>query len=367
MSLDTQLHDLLDERLDAVVPAHGDLATVLRDGRRMRRRRRIVTGAVGLLAAAAVVSGGLVLLDGTASGPRRDRAVDALGPMDFTHGLRAYGDPGYTLHIGGRTVDASAVPFLDTDALATGEGVVYYQQGDLRMVREDGTVVTLDDGDPTPGDFHPTAKGDAREPLVAYALAESGTVVLKVLDTVTGEVVASHDLGCSGTCGELVLDGIDSDAVFVRTTSGTSVWEFRNGDTMAPFAGSGTRVADVRHGVVLYDGPAPRGESSGDWRLVPGAIDAQLTFDGRHVLYWSNRLEPTLPDEDAVTLKAGPAKGLGFWTIDTDGSVLAAVPDGSGTQGNYTVYDCEVPSGSCVELGPLRPRGGDPAFVGNDM
>ena len=33
----------------------------------------------------------------------------------------------------------------------------------------------------------------------------------------------------------------------------------------------------------------------------------------------------------------------------------------------FTVYDCEVPSGTCEELGPLDPEGGDPMFIGNDM
>ena len=33
----------------------------------------------------------------------------------------------------------------------------------------------------------------------------------------------------------------------------------------------------------------------------------------------------------------------------------------------YVVYDCEVPSGVCEELGPLTVAGGDPMFIGNDM
>ncbi len=32
-----------------------------------------------------------------------------------------------------------------------------------------------------------------------------------------------------------------------------------------------------------------------------------------------------------------------------------------------TVYDCQVPSGTCTELGPLTALHGDPEFIGVDM
>jgi hypothetical protein len=66
----------------------------------------------------------------------------------------------------------------------------------------------------------------------------------------------------------------------------------------------------------------------------------------------------------AVTLEQGPLNGLGFWTIDTDGTVLVASPD---KRQGFMVYDCQVPSGACEEVGPLDPQGGDPMFIGNDM
>ena len=103
------------------------------------------------------------------------------------------------------------------------------------------------------------------------------------------------------------------------------------------------------------------------YRLVQGAIDAQLTFDGKYVLDWSSRLRSTDGSPDLV-LGEGPTKrddGLGFWAIDSDGSVLVARPDGE--YPHYLVYDCEVPSGACEELGPLVTEGGDPEFIGVDM
>jgi hypothetical protein len=100
---------------------------------------------------------------------------------------------------------------------------------------------------------------------------------------------------------------------------------------------------------------------------VKGAIDAQLTFDGGHVLYWSGRLAPTDPGGSVIVLEVAPRKANafeGFFNVDTDGSILVAHP---ARRGSYTVSDCELPSGACTELGPLTPTGGDPMFIGNDM
>ncbi|MBF4766483.1 hypothetical protein ISU10_01725 [Nocardioides agariphilus] len=360
--LDTQLRDLLDERLEAVAPPGGNMGSAVARGRVLRRRRRLLTGGAGAAALVAVAAVGAALMTGSGGGPRPDTAVEPLGQMDFSHGLQAYGDPGYTLHIGGRTVDASGLEWLDTDAVATEQGVVYYARGDLLLVQEDGTTKTLDKGARTPGRFRPTAKADASEPLVAYALEQDDAVVLKVIDTARDKVVASRVLDC-GSCRGLVIDGIDSGAVFVRDADGTSIWRYGDSDELVPFAGSKTRVADVRSGTVLYDGPAPDTAESSSWHLVRGAIDAQLTYDGKYVLYWSSTLEPTDPSGSPVVLEQPPGKRSGFWSIDTDGTVLVAAPDKNG----FTIYDCEVPAGACEELGPLDPKGGDPMFIGNDM
>ena len=129
---------------------------------------------------------------------------------------------------------------------------------------------------------------------------------------------------------------------------------------MQQLAGPKTRVADVRNGVLLYDGPAPDGPAAATYRLVPGAIDAQLTYDGGHILYWSNRLEST----DGGTPIVLDQKAT-FFTVDTDGSILAV---GAGEGSTDLVYDCEVPSGRCAELASLDTRHGDPMFMGrSDM
>jgi len=111
---------------------------------------------------------------------------------------------------------------------------------------------------------------------------------------------------------------------------------------------------------MLYDGRPPA--DLGLTRVkAPG--DATLTFDGKYILDWSSRLRSTDGGPDLV-LDAGPTKGLGFWAIDSDGSVLVAAPDGA--YPHYLIYDCEVPSGDCEQLGPLVTTSGDPEFIGAD-
>ena len=72
------------------------------------------------------------------------------------------------------------------------------------------------------------------------------------------------------------------------------------------------------------------------------------------------------PDE-AVVLERGPVTtddGLGFWTIDTDGSVMVAWTEG---YPRFTVDDCDPVTGACEQVGRMTTRGGDPQFLGNDM
>lgn len=355
------LQDLLSTRLDALDAPPGDLAAVVRSGRARRRRRRT---AVGVGVAAAVVAVGAVAAPGLLGPGAPPRATDfaAVGPLDLDEGLRAWADPGRTLHIGGRELSARTYDFLDTDAAATPAGVVFFDAGRPYLLTESGESTALVDGPVTYAeDFHPTAKADSTAARVAYATLGDGQATLTVRDLDAGEDVASTEIACGG-CGDLVIDALDDGVVFVRDGDGTRTWDSATGE-WSDFAGPRTRVADVRNGVVLYDGPAP---TASGWELVKGAIDAQLTFDGRHVLYWSTRLLPTGPDDSALILDVPGAgkEGAAFVAIDTDGSVLVAI----GARGPETsVYDCEVPSGSCTELATLEFQGGDPMFLGNDM
>ncbi len=361
----TDLRELLEQRIDAIPPGTGDLVRGRSAGRRRRGRRR---AALGSAAAAAVV-----LVGGTAAvvlddGPQGWDVASvragyaSLGALDFSEGVRAYGDPGGLVYLGGREFPAEDLEWLDTDAVATSSGIVFFDDGRPVLLDGSGDFTELVVGplDRAPG-FHPTAKAEAAEPVVAWATLRDGQATITVRDLATGEDVASVEPDC-GRCDGLVIDGLDGGVVFVRDRSGTRTWDSATGE-WSDFAGPATRVADVRNGVVLYDGPAPT--DPGDWRLVAGAIDAQLSYDGGHVLSWSSTLEPTTPGGTPVVLEQGPAGGgLGFWTFDTDGSVLVMTAKRYPV---FTAYDCVLPSGACEKVGVLEPTGGDPVFIGNDM
>jgi hypothetical protein len=262
--------------------------------------------------------------------------------------------------------DADELDYLDTDATATPYGVVFYDDGRPMLLDESGEVSELVDGpveaDP---DFHPTAKADSAAPHVAWAVLSEGTASITVRDMSTGEDIDSLELDC-GDCEGLVIDALDEGVVLFRTDAGTQGWQVGRSSTFQ-LAGPRTRVADLRNGTLLYDGPVPDGTGPVRYHMVPAPVDAQLTFDGRYVLYWSSVLQPVDEADEPVRLEVGPARtgALGFWAVDTDGSVLVAALDGK--YPNYLVSDCEVPSGACVDVGPLTPTGGDPMFIGSDM
>ncbi|CAI9409325.1 hypothetical protein [Nocardioides sp. T2.26MG-1] len=346
--MSTDLRDVLHERLDHLTPPVGDLDAVRGRGRRLRRGRQGAVAGLAAVTVAAVVVGVLALGGGGSDGG--ERGIDPVGPLDFSQGLRAYADPGYVIHLGGREFPADRLEYLDTDAMATPAGVLFYAHGVPRLLAESGDVTDLEPDAARTGQ-HPTAKVDSTGAVTAYGAVLDGDLVVRVRDLDSGELLASRSVP-SGT----VVDAIDDRMVFLRTDAGTTVWD-TVADRVEEVAGPQTRVADVRNGVLLYDGPRPTGPGASAYRLVKGAIDAQLTYDGGHVLGWSSRLEST--DGGAPIVLDQKAT---FFAIDTDGSVLAAVYGHPAR-----VYDCEVPSGHCALLGPLTTKGGDPVFIGVDM
>lgn len=367
----TDLRSTLKEHLDSETPPFADLELVVHRGKRRRRVRRAGTAVV----VAGVVAALAIPLTEPLSGPEQKITVDNdaiignyadVGQLDFDEGLRAYADPGVEIHLGGRTFDAADLEYLDTDATATPFGVVFYDRGRPMLLGESGEVTALVEGPVDSGEgFHPTAKVDSRAPLVAWATLRDGTARLTVRDMATGKDAGVLEVAC-GDCDDLVIEALDEGFVFFRTDEGTRIWEVGR-DVSAPFAGPQTRIVDVRSGVLLHVGPAPRSVDADRYLALSAPVDAQLTFDGRYILNWSSVLRPTRATGNPVRLDEGPAQvgALGFWTIDTDGTVLVATLTGKYPE--YTVFDCEVPSGGCAEVGPLKTTGGDPMFVGNDM
>jgi hypothetical protein len=352
------LTELIRNRLDALDVPPPDLALVRRRGHRLRGLRAVAAASAVVVAVVAV---GL-LVDRTGGGGADDgsRGVDPIGRLDLSHGLRAYAAPDAEIHLGGRTFPAERLEFLDTDATATSAGVLFYDRGVPHLLTESGEITDLEP-DASRTAVRTTSKVDSVGSVVAYGAELDGQLEVRVRDLASGELLASHAVPT-----DTVIDAVDDGVVFLRGDQGTTRWDTRT-DEQRLFAGPRTTVADVRNGVVLYDGPAPDGPDAGAYRLVAGGVDAQLTYDGEHVLYWSSRLEPTKPGGRPVLLDAGstaPGPTSGWWAVDTDGSILAAVP---GRDQTSTVYDCQVPSGACAELGPLTTEHGDPMFIGVDM
>jgi hypothetical protein len=367
-----ELSQELSAHLDAVTPPPADLETVRRRSRRSRVRRVAVPG---LLAAAAVGVGALVLgPSGTTPSdddPPQHTLIAAADRLDLSDGLRAFASPSERLYLGGTSVALTPdIDYLDTDGLATPYGLLYTDpQGRVHLIGESGRSEELSGPSETPGGWHPTVKGDAERPVVVWATVEGAVVTVTVYDLEEHSTVARTDITCDlghpgsadsdvKDCSSFVIDAVDSGAVFLRGPSGTRVWDYDTG-TWWQLAGPKSRIADARNRVILYDGQEPDGVMKG-WRLVPGRIDAQLSYDGSHVLYWSDRLAPTTPDGDPIKLDLPePAT---FFTFDTDGSVLAATVDNPSH-----VYDCELPSGACEQIGEMSTEHGDPMFIGNDM
>ncbi len=365
----TQLHDAIADVVDQVTPPPGDLTTVRARGHRIRRRRRGLAAAAATTAVVAVgaVVGVVVATPDGAGKTDGGQVLDPVGTLDLSAGLRAVGTPdGAEIHLGGRTFSGGELPSdLDTDAVVTDAGVVFYRDSSPYLLDAAGEFTQLDAAPRGGADVRPTAKADGA--LVAYGLPAEGGMEVVVHDLAADRELARRMVECDGAaCGDLVIDALDDGAVFLRTSTGTVSWDYAS-DEIEPFTTGATRVADVRNGVVLYDGPQPATPAAKRYRLVRGAIDAQLTLDGRYVVSWSSRLRPTTPGDPVVVLdQPGAGVGYAFWAIDTDGSVLVAVPSPRGATAR--VFDCPVSDGPCdVVVDELDTMSGDPVFIGVDM
>ena len=360
------LRETLERHLGGVEVPPGDPLVAIDRGQRRRRRRRVLRTGAAVLALVAVAGSGGVLLVGGDDDPDTAHYTDA-GPLDLAHGARAYASPGEELHLGGRTFPGGDREYLDTDAVATSYGLVFYDRGRPMLLGADGEVTALLDGPVDEGgDFHPTAKVDSKHPWVAFATRRGMTTTITIRDLASDRTIDSTSIDCE-SCDNLAVVAFDDGMVFVRVDQLIQTWDVSTGKGHTVSEG-GTQITDVRNHVVLYDGKPPTMYPPGyrgrrPWTLVKGPVEASLTFDGRYVLDWSSRLRATDGGPDLV-LDAGPTKGLGFWAIDSDGSVLVAAPDGA--YPHYLVYDCEVPSGDCEQLGPLVTTSGDPEFIGAD-
>lgn len=358
MSTD-QLTRVLTETLDAVTPPPADLAAVRTRARRVGRRRRATVAVAAVGAVAAAWFGAYQLADGAARVIAPDTDVAVPGGFDTGDGLRAVGAPGVRLFLGDTSVSLrdAELPGLDTDAAASSYGVLHTDRsGSIALLETTGRTRRLTGPTGRPDGAFPTIKVDPAQDLAAWMTYPDGEPTLEVYDLTRDEVVATSPVDCLGECDSLVIEAISDGHVVVRGAAGTMTWQWADEDqAWVPFAGPATRVADVQNRVVLHDGPRPARLPDG-WRAVAGPVDGVLTHDGGHVVAWDRVLPSTERGGAPIRLDV---EGTIFYTVDTDGSVLAA--------GQAKVYDCEVPSGECEQFATLPEGAGDPMFIGNDM
>ena len=361
----------IEREAAGVTPPVMDLDAVRRRGNRRRLTRAGVTAALVLT----VVGGGYGVVSQLGD-QERDKAKDAPPPfapaaMDFSAGARAYYDPDNSeMYLGGKRFPLSSVYGLDTDATVSSGGVVYFMSDQQpRLLQADGAVVDLAPAPASPdSNFNPSATAEPGGNQVAW-LTKGGDGVRLGLSDVTTAETTTHDLSawCSqhGDCATLTVVALDSGFLFLRDDDGSYVVPQASGEPVTRVADG--QLADVRNKVMLVDGPVPTkvpAALDGGWRFARAAgIEALLTFDGAHQLYWSETLEPTTPGQGQLKLDV-PGRGTAFVAMDTDGSILVARDSNDSPRQTY--YDCEVPSGACTEIGTTDFQSGDPMFIGVD-
>lgn len=343
-----------------------DLAAVRRSG----RRRRLMTTAATSAAVLAIVAGGFALLTGGGNDPTGSELPPTdLPAMDFDDGVRAYYDDiNGELHMGGQMFPLSDVPNLDTSSWATPHGVAYIDDGDVRLLTEDGKsrLLTSEGGAPGGnGDAFGAVVFDAATDRLAWLTRREGELFVVEHEFVdqASETQVWTEVPCEGReCESFMVAGFDQGTVFVRRLDRDETLVFqREGNPVTTL--EGFAVADARGGVVIGEGTLPFGDPLGKgWRFAEAqGPESLLTFDGGHELYWSSKLRST--DGGAPLRLDVPAEGVEFVNLDSDGSVLVAVT----SRGPQRYFDCEVPSGKCTSIGTLKGTSGDPIFLGNDM
>lgn len=359
------LRRAIAENVENVLAPPADLAAVRLIGRRISHERRVCV-AVALVAVGALMVTAAVL-GSKGSQQDKNRVIDPIGALDFSDGLRAVASPdGGQVYLAGRRFSADDLPDgIDTSAAVTAVGVVFYRGNDPYLLDSDGEVRQLEVSTTENRQVRPTSKSDGTD--VAYAMPTRSGVEVVVQDLATSEDLGRRTFPCRRrACEDVVLEALDRGAVFVRTRTGTMRWDLE-ADRVELFSSPGTRVVDVRNGVVLYGGARPGAALARDYQLVRGAVDGQLTLDGRYVLAWSSRLIPTSPGIPPITLAEPRALNrTAFWTMDTDGTVLVAVP--ARHEPVAKVYDCPVSREECqLTVAKLDIASGDPVFIGADM
>jgi len=357
--------ETLERKLADVQVPPVDVASV----RRVARGRRI--GRIGGSAAAVVAALAAVTALVIGGGGAPDTAIDpvAIPTMDFTPGLRGFYDTAdRATHLAGQTFQLDSALDPGTSATATPFGLVFFDQDQtVRLLPADGRVRTLA-ASPVRADgaFAPTVRYDPSRGLIAWLTSSDGRVNLSVYELVGPRLrlIGSYPAPCSGAdCDQAVVAGIDQGLVFAHDAGGTSVLDPLAGPAAEWTHVTDGQVTDVKNRVVLaYEDevtPLPDLLVAQGWRQTPAqGPDSLLTFDGNYELSGSTTLASTTGGRP-LTLGIPVGSGPVTFSVDTDGSVLAARAEGD----QDVFWDC-MAAINCVELGRVDSTDSGPVFVG---
>jgi hypothetical protein len=267
-------------------------------------------------------------------------------------------------HLGGQEFDLGSVDLRSSSA-TTPYGLVFVTPKQaVRLLPDDGRVRTIAAPPPKPNAFTPSVRYDPARGTVAWLTKSNGRVSLSVYEFAFGpRLLGSYPVPCSGkVCDSLTVSGIDHGLVFISDTNGTRALD--------PFFGpiadwtfvTDGRVTDVRSQVILTWGatePLPQAFTDLGWRMVTATSERSLlTFDGAYQVSESATLDSTLGGTPSI-LALPPAAEPVTVTVDSDGSVLVARPEGDG----HAVYDCQL-AGACDEVARLAGADTDISFLG---
>lgn len=349
------LNRVMHERADQLPTPQLDLDQILRDGRRRLRRNRLATAAASVAAVAAVAT---AVPLATGHWDTSGEQIAPATPPPFEQPQITYA-VGSTIHYGERTIDvggglkvASLVPTDHGFVFATGDGRVYFTDGDgaepVGHTSRDGLYLKADG------------------PLAAWVEFPRGQApVFVVYDTSTGQRVLETSEGnrpgmkAFRDTDAAYIYGIDGNQVYWRSGLGAVRHDLGTGQSTVLAADANPfDISDIENGRIAHTTREPEGE---DTKI---RVSTDLTRPGDPMPSgWRGVLSPAAgyvavdeADEMAVYDVATHADvspsttGYAFVTayewLDEHTVVMIGLERLDDTE-PFDILTCTVPSGAC--------------------
>ncbi len=390
MSVERRLKEAVRIQTEAAAVPSVDVAAIREQARRQARARSRIAVAAAAAAAAAVIVGTMA---GVALTQRTDPPTDSpSGPARVNgDGVRAFLDPDAgVLHLGDRSIALARVPGLAETGLAVRGGVLYQTPDqEVRLIDPSGheTVLAPALGGPPKG-FSPSVAYDAEADVaVALRLTTESLAARRPLIAAyaasTGKTLASTPMIPMGDATGVTLAGATAGIAAVNFQgefwTGVLPWTW-----LIPHRGTewgAGRVFDMRSRMVLGSGsrgglehPPPvlaqLDLPETGWHYVEGLEGERLDPTGQWRVNstWQTwpeggPVERSTSGEDAVALPELPQGSRISLSYDTDGSVMAAVANPTGSQAAVLMFDCDLDAQVCEPIGRITEPTQSPLFL----